>query len=225
MAGIKKIVIIGAGGFAREVLDILDACNEDGDLYNTLGYIVEPDFGTAGMIVNGKPILGGLEWLEKHRKEVFAVCGIGAPEVRHRLVIEATKAGVCFCSITHPSVRLSRWNSIGTGVVISAGCLLSNHIQIGNHVQINPGCIIGHDVTIEDFVTVSPGVNISGNVKIFMGCNLGTGINVINRLTIGKWSVIGAGSTLIRDVPPNSTVVGVPGRVVKQREKGWHLAR
>ncbi len=225
MADVKKIIIIGAGGFAREVLDIIEACNEEGDIYSMLGYIVEPGFEVSGMFVNGKPILGGLEWLEKHREDVFAVCGIGAPDVRHRLVMEATKAGVRFCSIIHPSVRLSRWNSIGTGVVIAAGCLLSNHILIGNHVQINPGCIIGHDVTIEDFVTVSPGANISGNVRIAVGSTLGTGINVIDRLTIGKWSVIGAGSTLIRDVPPNSTVVGVPGRVVNIREEDWHFSR
>ena len=76
---------------------------------------------------------------------------------------------------------------------------------------------------IGDFATVSPGTHISGNVTIRTGCNIGTGVNIINRLELGEWSVIGAGSTLIRNVPPNTTVVGVPGKVVTQREDGWYL--
>ena len=219
----KKIAIIGAGGFAREVLDIFDACNEAGNRYDVLGYIVEPGFGAPGVIVNGKPILGGIEWFGKQRGEVFAICAIGAPEVRRRLVVEAKNAGARFCSIIHPTVRLSSWNSIGSGVIIAAGCILTNQIRIGDHVQLNLGCTVGHDVMIGDFATVSPGTHISGNVTIRTGCNIGTGVNIINRLELGEWSVIGAGSTLIRNVSPNATVVGVPGKVVTQRGDGWFL--
>jgi len=223
MAERKKVVIIGAGGFAREVLDIFDACNNAGDRYDVLGYVVESPFGTPGAIVNEKPILGGLEWLDGQHRDVFVICGVGAPELRRRLVLEAVKRGARFCSIIHPTVRMSRWNSIGSGVVIAAGCILTNQIRVGDHVQLNLDCTIGHDVLIGDFVTVSPGTHISGNVTIRTGGNIGTGVNIINRLEIGEWSVIGAGSTLIRNVPPNTTVVGVPGKVVTQREDGWDL--
>lgn len=223
MAESKKVVIIGAGGFAREVLDIFDACNENGHRYDVLGYIVEPGFGKSGDIVNDKPILGGFEWLADRQDEISAVCAVGAPEVRRRLVMEATSAGTRFCSIIHPSVRMSRWISIGSGVVIAAGCILTNQIRIGNHVQINLDCTIGHDVLIGDLVTVSPGTHVSGGVTISTGCHVGTGVNIINRLNLGEWSVIGAGSTVIRDVPPNATVVGVPAREVKKRESGWYL--
>lgn len=221
----KKIVIIGAGGFAREVLDIFDACNDAGDRYEVLGYVVEPPYGAPGTIIHERPILGGLEWLEGRHRDVHIICGVGAPELRLRLVSEAAKRGGRFCSVFHPSVRMSRRNSIGTGVVIAAGSILTNQIRIGDHVQINLDCTIGHDVILGDFVTVAPGTHISGEVTISTGCNIGTGVNLINRLTVGEWSVIGAGSTVIRNVPPNATVVGVPGRVVKQREKDWHLAR
>jgi sugar O-acyltransferase (sialic acid O-acetyltransferase NeuD family) len=221
----KKVAIIGAGGFAREVLDIFDACNEAGGCYDVLGYIVEPGFGAAGVTVNGKPILGGIDWLGRQRGDVFTICAVGAPEVRRRLVVEALDAGARFCSIIHPSVRMSRWNSIGSGVVIAAGCILTNQIRIGDHVQLNLDCTVGHDVMIGDYVTVSPGTHISGNVTVRTGGNIGTGVNIINRLEIGEWSVIGAGSTLIRDVPPNTTVVGVPGKVVTRREDGWYLKR
>jgi sugar O-acyltransferase (sialic acid O-acetyltransferase NeuD family) len=223
MAESKKVAIIGAGGFAREVLDIFDACNEAGDRYDVLGYIVEPGFGSPGVIVNGKPILGGLDWLGKRRDEVFAICAIGAPEVRRRLVVEAMSKGARFCSIIHPTVLMSRWISMGSGVVIGAGCILTNQIRIGDHVQLNLDCTVGHDTTIEDFATVSPGTHISGNVTIRSGCFIGTGVNIINRLEIGEWSVIGAGSTLIRNVPPNSTVMGAYAKALLQREEGWHL--
>jgi sugar O-acyltransferase (sialic acid O-acetyltransferase NeuD family) len=223
MAEKKNVVIIGAGGFAREVLDIFDACIDAGDRYDVLGYVVDSPFGTPGTIVNEKPILGGLEWLDGHHRDIFVICGVGAPEVRRRLVVDAVKKGARFCSIVHPSVRMSKWNSLGVGVIIAAGCILTNQIRIGDHVQLNLDCTVGHDVAIGDFVTVSPGTHISGNVTIRTGSNIGTGVNIINRLEIGEWSVIGAGSTIIQDVPPNATVIGVPGKVVKRREDGWYL--
>lgn len=223
MADSMKVVIIGAGGFAREVLDIFDDCNDAGNRYEVLGYVVESAYGSPGTIINEKPILGGMDWLESHHRDVHAICGVGAPELRLCLVSEATKRGARFCSVLHPSVRISRRNIIGTGVVIAAGSILTNRIRIGNHVQVNLDCTIGHDAVLGDFVTVAPGTHISGNVTISTGCNIGTGVNLIDRLAVGEWSVIGAGSTVIKDVPPNATVVGVPGRVVKQRQKGWHL--
>ncbi|MRR59342.1 MAG: transferase, partial [Deltaproteobacteria bacterium] len=106
---------------------------------------------------------------------------------------------------------------------IAAGCILTNQIRIGDHVQMNLDCTVGHDTTIEDFSTVCPGTHISGNVTIRSGCFIGTGVNIINRLEIGEWSVIGAGSTLIRNVPPNSTVVSEYAKVLVQREDGWYL--
>ncbi len=225
MAERKTIIIIGAGGFAREVLDIFDACNDAGDHYDVLGYVVEPAFGTPGTLVSGKPVLGGLDCLRDRYRNVSVICGVGSPELRRRLVMETGKYGARFCSLIHPSVQMSRRNSIGSGVVIAAGCILTNHIRLGDHVQVNLDCTIGHDAVFGDFVTVAPGTHISGAVKIATGSSIGTGVNIINRLVIGEWSVIGAGTTVIRDVPPNSTVVGVPGKVVKQRPGGWHLAR
>jgi acetyltransferase EpsM len=75
----------------------------------------------------------------------------------------------------------------------------------------------------EDFVTLAPGVHISGNVTLSQGCNVGTGANILEKINVGSWSTVGAGSTIVRDVPSNTTVVGVPGRVIKKREGGWHL--
>ena len=219
----KKIVLLGAGGFAREVLDIFDACNKVSQEYQVLGYIVESQYSSPGVIVNDKPVLGDFDWFDKHASKVYAVCAVGTPELRLRLVKRAQEYSVRFCSVIHPSSILTRWVTIGEGVVITAGCILTNQIHIGNHVHLNLGCTIGHDVVLDDFVTLAPGVHISGKIKLSTGCYIGTGANIIDNIRIGEWSIVGAGSTIIKDVPANTTVIGVPGKVIETRATGWHL--
>jgi len=219
----KKIVIIGAGGFGREVLDIFDACNLVNEQYDVLGYIVQEEYGKPNEIINDKLVLGGFDWLEKYAKEVHTICAVGSPQHRRRLVNEAYSVGAQFCSIVHPTTTMTRWVSIGEGVIITAGCILTNQIKIGNHAQINLDCTIGHDVFIKDYSTIAPGVHISGNVTLGEGCYIGTGVNIIEKLIVGEWAIVGAGSTITKNVPENTTVVGVPGVVIKTRKTGWHL--
>ncbi len=219
----KKIVILGAGGFAREVLDIFDACNRVGQDFDVLGYIVESQYGSPKTLVNDKPVLGDFDWFAGHSDGIYAVCGVGAPELRIRLVMSAQKWDVRFCNIIHPSAILTRWVTLGEGVVITAGCILTNQIRIGNHVHVNLNCTIGHNAVLDDFVTLAPGVHISGKVTLSTGCYIGTGANLIDGVYVGEWSIVGAGSTIVEDVPPNTTVVGVPGKVIKTCEAGWHL--
>jgi sugar O-acyltransferase (sialic acid O-acetyltransferase NeuD family) len=220
---LQKVVIIGAGGFAREVLDVFDALDSIKPTFDVIGYIVDPQYGMPGTYMNDKPILGGFDWFGEHKDDVQAICGVGTSELRMGLVKRAQEMGVHFCSVVHPNAILTRWVTIGEGTVITAGCILTNQIQIGNHVHINLDCTLGHDVVIEDFVTLAPGVHVSGNVTLREGCYIGTGSNIIEKREIGAWSIVGAGSTVITDVPQNTTVVGVPGRVIQTRPYGWHL--
>ena len=219
----KKVVIIGAGGFGREVLDIFDACNVVKPEYDVLGFIVQKEYRTPGEIINGKPILGDFDWLEAHHSGILVTCAVGAPDDRSRLIQKASDLGCHFCNIIHPSAILTRWISLGEGIIITAGCILTNQIRIGNHVQINLDCTIGHDVVLEDFTTLAPGVHVSGNVTFGQGCYVGTGATIIEKKRLGEWSIVGSGSVVVDDVPKNSTVVGVPGKVIKTRSPGWHL--
>jgi len=219
----QKIVIIGAGGLALQVLDILDACNQLGLRYEILGYIVDHPYGKPGSIINGFPILGDFEWFDTCPEEIFAITAVAAPHVKLRLVNNAKDRGVHFCNAFHPRTILSQHLVIGEDVGLHASTILSNQNRIGNHVNLNMGCIIGENTCIADFATLSPGVHIAGDVTIGTGAYVGIGVNIIEKVRIGEWSVIGAGSTIIRDVPPNTTVVGGPGKVIKTREVGWHL--
>ncbi len=218
-----EIVIIGSGGFGREVLDVFHACNQVNQTYDILGFVVDQEFGSPGTIVNGKPILGGFDWLERNAGHVKVICGVGAPQERYRLVSSAKNLGCEFTTVIHPSVIMTDWIEMGVGNVITAGCTLTNQIKLGDHVHLNLGCTIGHDVVIESFVTTAPGVHVSGNVKIGQGASIGTGVNIIEKVTIKDWATVGAGAAVISDVPPNATVVGVPARVVKTKDPGWHL--
>lgn len=219
------VVILGAGGFAREVLDVFDAVNAVRPSFDVLGYIVDTEFFEEGKIVNDKPVLGDFNWL-KDKPSIKPICGVGAPETRYRMIREAQQAGIeNFCTIVHPSVIMTSWITLGQGSVITAGCILTNQIQIGSHVHINLDCTIGHDAILQDYVTLAPGVHVSGKVILEQGSYVGTGVNIIEGKNIGAWSIIGAGSTIVRDIPRDTTAVGIPAQVIKTRPSGWHLEK
>lgn len=218
----KPLIILGAGGFARETLDVVDAINAVSPTWEMLGFIIDAQYGSVGDMINDRPILGDFTWLER-QSDVWVVCGVGAPEIRYRMIQRIANPEVKFATLVHPSVIRTRWIALGDGVVITAGCVLSNTITIANHVHLNPSCTIGHDVHMDDFVSVAPGARISGNVHLHEGAYVGTGVNIIEKKTVGAWSIVGAGSTVVKDVPPNTTAVGVPAQVIKEREAGWHL--
>lgn len=218
----QKVAIIGAGGFGREVLDILEACSASHPIYDVVGFIVEEGFGSVGTLVDDRPILGYFDWIRRHADDVLFVCAVGAPQHRRRLVHLAERCGAKFASLIHPTAVVTSRVSIAPGAIITAGCILTNNIRVGSHVHINLSCTVGHDSILQQFTTLAPGVHVSGNVTISEGAYIGTGASIIEQINIGEWSVVGAGAVVVRDVPRDSTAVGVPARVIKTRNAGWH---
>lgn len=218
----KRIVILGAGGLAREVADIFTACNQVDKQYEIVGFIDENQ-GNHGKILNGFPVLGGFSWFDRvDKSEVRAITGIGNPASRRKVVNKALSQGIQFCNVIHPTAVVTPFITYGIGVVITACCVLTNQISIGDHVFLNLDCTVGHDTMIDDFCNINPGVHISGNVHLETGCEIGTGAAIIQGVSIGKWSIVGAGSVVTANLPPNVTAVGVPAKTIKVREEGWY---
>lgn len=207
----QPIVVIGAGGFAREVADVIHAINAVNPTYTFLGY-VDDDAQRWDTILNDFPILGGFAWAEAH-SEVMLVCGIGNPRTRKKVVERYTALGGSFATLIHPQAVTTRYIRYGAGTVVTAGAVLTNNIHIGTHVHINLTTTIGHDSVIGDYCTLNPGVHISGNVTLGEGCEIGTGAAIIQGRSIGAWTTVGAGAVVVRDLPANVTAVGVPARV------------
>lgn len=221
--GQTKVVLLGAGGFAREVVELVEAANAATPRFEVLGYLVDASFGAPGTVVGDRPILGDLGWLAGRGADVQAVAAVGAPALKRKMVAAAAACGVRFARLVHPGVVCGRRVRLGEGVIVAAGCVLTTDIDIGDHAHINLGCTIGHDVRLEPFVTVSPGVHLSGNVVLEEGSFIGTGANIIERRRVGRWAIVGAASGVMTDVPENSTVVGIPARVLTTRPPDWQL--
>ena len=220
----KKIVILGAGGLGREVADVIRAINAASQpQWDIVGFI-DQNPAIKGRLLTDIPVLGGFDWLDGvDTTDMHAVCGVGSPVSKRRLVAYASERGLHFPNLVHPSAILTEYVAWGSGIVITAGTILTNTITLGNHVLLNLATTVGHDAILGDYCNVAPGVHISGNVHLEEGCDIGTGSSIIQGVSIGHWTIVGAGSVLVRDAPANTTVVGIPARVIKERAEGWHL--
>ena len=214
----ESVVIIGAGGHAREVADIIRLQSHESGGQIPLGFVVDREYVTP-KINYELPILGDWSWFENaDRKRISVICAVGDPVVRKRLVQRAISLGLRFTKVISPLAFVSPTAVLGEGVMIFPFSVISTGVVVGNHSIVNTGANISHDGRIDDFVTIGPGVQIAGNVTIGDGCYLGIGANVVDRVSIGSLTVVGAGATVIHDLPEAVTAVGSPARPIKSRE-------
>jgi len=212
----QKVVILGAGPFAKEVYWCFHDANQVEHRWEVLGYI-DDNKEKHGQVICGIPVLGDFSWFEGvDRREIKVICGAGPGAIKSILVDKVEMFGLDFCSILHPSVEHSFCSEIGHGCVVSAGSILAPESKLKNHVTVNLDVTVGHDNVLEDYSNLAPGVHLSGDVIVKEGADIGTGATVIQGLTIGKWSVIGANASVIRDIPDYVTAVGVPAKVIKK---------
>jgi sugar O-acyltransferase (sialic acid O-acetyltransferase NeuD family) len=210
----KKIVIIGAGGFGREVAWLIERINRTSQVWDLIGF-VDDNKELHGKIVGGYPVLGFCDWL-MGKKDIYAVCAIASSKIRKTIVDRLE--GVEFATLIDPKVEMSERINIGKGSIICAGSILTVDINIGMHVIIDLDCTVGHDAVLESFVTLYPSVNISGNTLLKERVEMGTGSQIIQTIKIGEGTIVGAGSVVIKDLPENCTAVGIPAKPIKFHE-------
>lgn len=211
----KDIVIIGAGGFGREVAWLIEDINKKNKEWNLIGFI-DDNKAIQGMEVNGYKVVGNIEWLNE--QELYVVNAIGDPIVKKKVLERLSGSKNKYPVLIHPGVIYSDKVSFGEGSIICAGNIITVNINIGRHVIINLDCTIGHDAVIGDYSTVLPSVNLSGLVKIGQCVSIGTGSAIIQGVSIGENTIIGAGAVVVKDLPANCTAVGAPAKPIKFHE-------
>lgn len=208
----KKLFIIGAGGFGRETAWLTERINKVSPVWEIKGFLDDNDI-LHGTMQDGYPVLGGCSCLKDLKEEVYAVVSIGSTRVKKAVVDKLAGYGhVHFATLIDPSVIFSRRVEIGEGCIICAGTILTTDIRIGKHVIINLDCTVGHDAMIGDYATICPSVNISGNVTLGEAAEVGTGVQIIQGKSIGDGAVLGAGAVVVKDLAGSGTYIGIPAR-------------
>lgn len=210
----KNIVIIGAGGFGREVKTLIDSINNQTPTYRFLGFY--DDGFKKGQIINGCPVLGGILDINAINIQCSVVIAVGDPQTKQGLYEKIKNSNVDFPNIIHPNVLLSDdFVEIGMGNIICASCIITCNINIKDFVILNLMCTVGHDTIISSFSSFMPSVNISGDVLIHEKVYVGTGAKIINQLEIGANTIVGAGAVVSKSLPENCTAVGIPAKPIK----------
>lgn len=203
-------LIVGAGGLAREVYITMRD-----EMINIAGFLGLPD--EVGQTLYGHPICGTDQDLAPWDDHAF-VLGIGNPILRGKIIERFKSVQAHWPNIIS---KKAHWGGayslirIGAGNVIQPGVVATTDIHVGSWNHFNLNVTVGHDAVIGSCNVINPGVNISGGVTIGNACLIGTGAQILENLIIGDGVVIGAGAVVIKNVPPHTTVAGVPARIIK----------
>jgi len=214
--GTKDFLVIGAGGHAKVVIDALLSS----------GCLVSGCYDDNKAISGSEPVpgvyvIGGTSLVERDWKRGSnVIVAIGDNVVRRRLSL---RLKVEYGVARAPSAVLGMGVRVGHGAMILPSAVVNIQTVVGNHAILNTSCSVDHDCQIGDFAHVAPGCHLGGDVTVGEGTFLGVGSTVIPGIRIGRWSIVGGGSVVNKDIPDNCTAVGVPARVIKTREEGWHL--
>lgn len=210
-----RVIVIGASGFGRECLDVLDAMVAAGADVEVLGVLDDgpSEANLARLAARGVAYLGTIaDWLNHAATGTRYVLGIGSPSVRRTIVARLDAAGLIPFTAVHPSATFGASTTLAEGVVVCAGACVSNNVRLGRHVHVNPNATIGHDADLRDFVSINPAAVISGEVVVGSETLVGAAATVLQGLTVGERCVIGAGAVVTKSVPSDVVAVGVPAR-------------
>lgn len=207
----KKIVLIGAGGFGREVASIIEVLNSIKPTYELLGFLDDGEQYYEGMIINGYPWLGKTDWALAH-KDVLYNCTIGNPAIKGSIQDSLTAQGIRFETIVAFGGYIGPYTEIGPGCVFYGGVTISVNCKIGAGVLMNQMVNIGHDVEIGDYTTIMPTTGISGNCKIGKEVRIGGHAFIVPGRKVGDGATIAAGSIVFSNVKAGTTVLGNPAK-------------
>jgi sugar O-acyltransferase (sialic acid O-acetyltransferase NeuD family) len=214
---LKKIIVVGSGGHAGVVIDLIEQRNE----YSIFGIL--DSFRSPRSSVWGYNVIGDEAVLLKIKDEIDGgIVAIGDNQRRKEMVqkLNTFIPNFKFFSIVHPSAVISKRAKIGDGTVVMSGAVVSPHTFIGEQCILNTNSSVDHDCVIGNYVSIAPGATLGGNVKVGDATAISLGSNIIHSLEIGEQTIIGAGATVLNDIDSNKVAYGTPAKVIRSREKG-----
>jgi sugar O-acyltransferase (sialic acid O-acetyltransferase NeuD family) len=208
------LFIIGAGGFGREVYSIIEALeNAGGEPYSVCFIDDTPSpIDLERVAALGSQIVGSTNYLTRRTERFSAVLAIGSPTTRRAIAQLLSRSPVTYPVLVHPDTTIGRGVELAEGVVVAAGSRLSTNIRVGSHVHIDQNAVVGHDCILNDYSRLNPQACVSGGVTIGRGALVGANATVLQGLIVGDDAIVGASSCVVKDVPDETVVKGVPAR-------------
>jgi len=206
----KKLIIVGAGGFGREVYAWAKGHPDSGSAWEIAGFL-DDDAAVLDAYDYPVRVIGSVETYQPNADEVF-VCAIGAPMIKEKVCQALLARSAAFITLLHPSVILGENVQLGMGVVLCPRVTLTSDISVGDFAAINCHSSAGHDVVIGDWATISGHCDLTGNTRYGVGAFLATGVRIVPGKCVGDFAYVGAGSVVIRSVKDGQKVVGNPAR-------------
>lgn len=208
----KKLLIIGTHGHRKVVLEAALSTSQ----YKTITFMTN-DMSSGG--IKGYPLLDQtktpIEYIQDNFDEVIVAVGINN-KARLRVSTELEKQGIQLATIIHSTAAVSKFTTIHAGTVIAANAVVNPFTTIGKACIIGTGAIVGHDCILSDGVHLSPNATVAGTVHIGKNTWICMGSNVVHETTVGENVVVGAGAVVLKDVPDNVMVAGIPATIRKE---------
>jgi sugar O-acyltransferase (sialic acid O-acetyltransferase NeuD family) len=211
-----KVVVFGAGGHSKVVLDVLERTKR----YAVVG-LLDNSVDLHGTTRWGYKVIGGRDQFIALQKRGVTrlIVALGDNRERQSMFDEAVKAGFELVSAIHPSAQLGKGVVIGPGSLLVAGTVVNVDAQIGANVIVNTGATVDHDCRIGAHAHISPGAHLAGNVTVGELTHIGIGAVVLPNLTIGWACIVGAGAVVRESVPDGVVVAGNPARPIRSDEE------
>ncbi len=211
----KDLIIVGAGGYAKSVLDSLDHMN-----FKMVGYI--DDMKPKGTDHQGFPVLGNtIDCIENINEYVYFVA-IGNNTKRKVWFDKLKERNLSLINVIDKSALVSHAATIGEGCFIGKLAILNHGSSVGDNCVINTRALIEHGCHVMDHVNISTNATLNGDVVCEEGSFVGSGTVINGQLTIGAWALVGSGAVVVKNVKPHSTVVGVPAKEIQSTNRKYN---
>ncbi|UNX55379.1 acetyltransferase [Georgenia sp. TF02-10] len=220
----ERLVTVGAGGFGREVLDVVNAACSSGDSIDFLGVLddspSERDLSRLASL--GARYLGTTQKPPDSINGARFAIGIADPVVRSTIHERLSRQGLRPMTLVHPSATIGQDVYIADGTIICAGARLTTNIRLGAHTHVHINAAVGHDTTLGAFSSVYPQGAVSGRCVIAEGVTIGANATVLQGRRVGERAFIGAGSVVTHNIPAGQVAYGVPARIAHHVPKLGH---